>query len=301
MFEVIGLSPAEEALWQTLVDRPPATVGELGDAGVRPALAGLVAKGLVIRLAGRPVRYSAAAPEEALEHLFRTREEQLRQARLLTRKIADRYRTGRGTTDGVIEVVHGADAVLHWWRQIHRMAQAELLGLTRPPFLTDTNPDEEDRLAAGVPYRAVYDLSVLELPGRLDAIAEFVQKGEQVRIGNVPIKALVADDRIGMVSLQHPATVDAALVVHSSSLLALLRTLFERIWAAAVPFGSDSREPDTERLLTLLAAGMTDAAIARQFGWHLRTVQRRVRGIMSELGVRTRFQAGLQAARRGWL
>ncbi|MFS8095607.1 hypothetical protein LFM09_00545 [Lentzea alba] len=231
----------------------------------------------------------------ALEQLFLAREQQLRQARLLTREIADRHRQGR-----LVEVVHGEEAVLRWWRQIHRAARAELLGLTRPPFLTSSNPDEEDRLAAGVGYRAIYDHSVLELPGKLDGIAEFARRGEQVRIGAVPVKALLADDRIGLLAL-HPDTIDAALVVHSSSLLAVLRTLFERIWAAAVPFGTDAGEADTERLLTLLAAGMTDAAIARQFGWHLRTVQRRVRGLMSELGVRTRFQAGLQAARRGWL
>ncbi|MEV6236850.1 hypothetical protein [Lentzea sp. NPDC051838] len=229
----------------------------------------------------------------ALEQLFLAREEQLRQARVLTREIADRHRPRQ-----LVEVVQGAEAVLQWWRQIHRLARSELLGLTRPPFLTSGDPDEQEW--TGVPYRAIYDHSVLELPGKLDVIAEFARRGEQVRIGAVPVKALLADDRIGLLSL-HPDTTDAALVVHSSSLLAVLRTLFERIWAAAVPFRADAPDPDNERLLTLLAAGMTDAAIARQFGWHLRTVQRRVRGIMSDLGVRTRFQAGLQAARRGWL
>ncbi|MGD0557044.1 MAG: hypothetical protein ABSA93_18950 [Streptosporangiaceae bacterium] len=47
--------------------------------------------------------------------------------------------------------------------------------------------------------------------------------------------------------------------------------------------------------------GLTDAAIARHLGAHLRTVQRRVRGLLDRLGAATRFQAGLQAVRRGWL
>jgi DNA-binding NarL/FixJ family response regulator len=34
---------------------------------------------------------------------------------------------------------------------------------------------------------------------------------------------------------------------------------------------------------------------------HPRTVQRRVRELLDRLGAGTRFQAGLQAVRRGWL
>ncbi|GLZ29844.1 hypothetical protein Lesp02_20340 [Lentzea sp. NBRC 105346] len=291
MFEILGLTPAEERLWQTLVDRPPATARELG-ANVHGTLAALCAKGLAIRLSGRPVRYTAAAPDEALDALFRAREEELRQARVLTGQLVDRYRSRRASPGEVVEVVRGSDAVFHRWRQIQRTARAELCGLHRPPFLTEPAPDE-----IRVPSRTVYDHSVAEMPGMLDRIAELVESGEQARIGSVPVKALLADDRIGMISL---ATTDSVLVVHASALLTALRTLFDRIWASSTPLAG-SEGTDNRRLLTLLAAGLTDQAIARQFGWHLRTVQRRVRRIMAELGVRTRFQAGLQAGRRGWL
>jgi DNA-binding NarL/FixJ family response regulator len=54
-----------------------------------------------------------------------------------------------------------------------------------------------------------------------------------------------------------------------------------------------------QQLLALLAAGLTDQAIARKLGVALRTVERRVRRMMDGLGARTRFQAGLQAAARG--
>jgi DNA-binding NarL/FixJ family response regulator len=58
---------------------------------------------------------------------------------------------------------------------------------------------------------------------------------------------------------------------------------------------------DESALLGLLAAGLTDGAIARHLGTHPRTVQRRVRDLLDRLGAGTRFQAGIQAARRGWL
>jgi len=55
------------------------------------------------------------------------------------------------------------------------------------------------------------------------------------------------------------------------------------------------------RLLSMLAAGYKDRAIARALGVTERTVGRRIQEMMQSLQAGTRFQAGLQAARRGWL
>jgi DNA-binding NarL/FixJ family response regulator len=49
----------------------------------------------------------------------------------------------------------------------------------------------------------------------------------------------------------------------------------------------------------LLAAGLKDEAIARQLGVSLRTIHRRTGDLLDRLGARTRFQAGMQAARQG--
>ncbi|HEX5861291.1 MAG TPA: helix-turn-helix domain-containing protein, partial [Nocardioides sp.] len=60
--------------------------------------------------------------------------------------------------------------------------------------------------------------------------------------------------------------------------------------------------PELRRfLLQQLAAGAKDEQIARVLGISLRTVRRRVADLLSELGVDTRFQAGAEAVRRGWL
>nr|WP_233226228.1 helix-turn-helix transcriptional regulator [Amycolatopsis sp. CA-126428] len=59
---------------------------------------------------------------------------------------------------------------------------------------------------------------------------------------------------------------------------------------------------DRERqLLTLLTAGYTDESAAVRLGISVRTVRRLVSGIMNRLGARSRFQAGVKAADRGWL
>lgn len=59
-------------------------------------------------------------------------------------------------------------------------------------------------------------------------------------------------------------------------------------------------ESDRE-LLALLGIGLKDEAIARRMRIGSRTVQRRIRRLMDMTGVRTRFQVGVEAARRGWL
>ena len=54
-------------------------------------------------------------------------------------------------------------------------------------------------------------------------------------------------------------------------------------------------------MLKLLDAGLKDEAIARQLGVSMRTARRRISSLIAKLGVGTRFQAGLEAARHGLL
>ena len=53
------------------------------------------------------------------------------------------------------------------------------------------------------------------------------------------------------------------------------------------------------RVLALLSAGAADSTVARQLGISQRTVERDIRKMMDDLNATTRFQAGVQAARRG--
>ena len=53
--------------------------------------------------------------------------------------------------------------------------------------------------------------------------------------------------------------------------------------------------------LLQLTEGAKDEQIARTLGISLRTVRRRIADLLSELGADSRFQAGVEAVRRGWL
>jgi DNA-binding CsgD family transcriptional regulator len=256
----------------------------------------------------------------ALEVLVRAREQQLQQVRLETVRLARRFRAGRGSPspEEIVEVVTTRDATLQRWEQLQRSARREVRSFDRPPYATNVliNDAERDGLAAGISFRAVYAREGLELPGRLEATQRLVAAGEQARVAaGLPVKMFLADDTMGLVPLERPGradsadSADSALVIHSSSLLDTLSALFEAIWASAVPIRFGDNEPEAAYddgrqrrvLLGMLAAGLTDEAIGRQLGWHPRTVQRHVRRLMTDLGAQTRFQAGLQAAKRGWL
>lgn len=64
------------------------------------------------------------------------------------------------------------------------------------------------------------------------------------------------------------------------------------------------RVPPPEHLLPVvqqLLTGATDLTASRQLGLSPRTYSRRVSELLEYLGVESRFQAGVEAARRGWL
>src|SRR5215472_3750654 len=320
MLDAVGLSTEQQAVYLALLEASPATAAQLRDrlpgARIRPAIAALEAAGLVSRLTGVPARYQPAPPDMALEILVRAREQELQQVRLETARLAERFRAGRGSArpEEVVEVVTTRDATLQRWQQLQRSARREVRSFDRPPYATNVliNDAERDGLAAGISFRAVYAREGLELPGRLEATQRLMAAGEQARVtADLPVKMFLADDAIGLITLERPDradSADSALVIHSSSLLDTLSALFEAIWATAVPIrfgdedtGAAGADDDQRMLLGLLAVGLTDEAIGRQLGWHPRTVQRHVRRLMTELGAQTRFQAGLQAVRRGWL
>jgi DNA-binding NarL/FixJ family response regulator len=63
----------------------------------------------------------------------------------------------------------------------------------------------------------------------------------------------------------------------------------------------DSPTLDERNLLQRMADGSTDESIARRLGISDRQVRRRIARLLQRLGVSSRFAAGAEAVRRGWL
>jgi DNA-binding CsgD family transcriptional regulator len=160
-----------------------------------------------------------------------------------------------------------------------------------------------DIVASGRASRAIYPVRVLhDAP---DQLAARVRAGEQVRVlPELPTRLLVIGDSHAVVP-EPLGLADLPLtVVHQPGLVGSLRLWFEELWGrAAVPTleGAEPRVDLRLFLLEQLAAGARDEQIARKLGISLRTVRRRVADLMTELGADSRFQAGVEAARRGWI
>ena len=167
--------------------------------------------------------------------------------------------------------------------------------------------EEPSRGAGGIvlDMASVYDSRVLELPDAVTVLEARERGGERFRLAtSVPFSCVIVDEAAAIVDVSafDPTGFGSALVRARAMVLALIG-LFDHLWTLGSPLqrvGSGTAAEQRDQLiLSLLAAGAPDATIARQTGVSQRTVERRVRALMDQLGAGTRFQAGVQAGRRG--
>ncbi|GAA2140760.1 LuxR family transcriptional regulator [Kitasatospora kazusensis] len=310
-FAGLGLGSTEEEVYLHLLSTSGGSVQQLGSRlGLTPeqvvdALEGLSGNGLVDCPPGQPPVWSAVPPDVALEELLLRREIELRRARGRIAELVRTYRRGRPDSGAgeLVEVITGRESIAELWRTLQLGVRKQLLILDRQPHIRRSDPETELAvLRRGVSVRVVYESRVLREPERLAEIRTFVHAGEQARVlPGLPLKLALVDDRWALLPVSAGSELQSVLLVRPSSLLDALFGMFELYWSQAVrmPTADSGAAPvDRHRqLLALLAAGLTDESIARQMGVSPRTVQRWVRELMDRFGARTRFQAGIQAAR----
>ncbi len=311
----VGIDDLDERVYRFLLTRPSATPAEVATelklTGRRAnrALTALRGRGLITQLSGRPRRYAMTDPEPAIAALIRQRSGELAVAREAASALSAVFHATQRIENrgGPIELLPGSAELGRWFVRLQQQAREEMLVLDRPPYaLAATNPVEPGLLADGLAWRAIYAPEALEQPGAMEEVAELARLGEQGRVlPDLPIKLAIADRRLAMMPLHFDLATAPVALIRESLLLDALICLFEQFWERAVPIGPDQPDAelgDTDRtLITLLTAGLTDTAIARQMGWSTRTMRRRVSAIFDQLSVSNRFQAGVQATRRGWI
>lgn len=155
----------------------------------------------------------------------------------------------------------------------------------------------------GVILRSIYDVQCLPVMNRL--IEDSIALGEDARIFNgVPIKMIMVDAARAMLPLDRTGT-RGALLIESAPIINALDCLFEFIWERAIPYSatenSNTLTPLEQRVLTQLATGSKDEAVAQRLNVTVRTVRRHITSAVNKLGAENRFAAGVLAARRGWI
>lgn len=318
MLTKLGATPAEDRVYRFLVTAVSAPECEIADAtglsedDVRTALESLIRRGLVERMPDSPSRFVAASPG-VVESMISERLAELRTAQETLDGLASHYRANSLAREagGVFEIMRGQDALRQCSISLLSSAHSEVLNLIKPPLIA-VKPNEQIGPAKSVRNRIVYETAALE-PAILGALRAGLCDGDEAKVHTkLPIKMLVADQSVALLPLVQHDTTPIGVLVRESALLDALLTLFEYVWATAIPLhigngGSNGSSngslfsDDDREVLSLLLAGLSDEAIAMHRKTSVRTVQRKVRALMQAANVRTRMQLAWEAARHDWV
>jgi DNA-binding CsgD family transcriptional regulator len=260
-------------------------------------------------------RVEVVPPDISLPALALDYERRARETRSAAHELAQVYFQARSATRtpdlGTVRILNSmdeiaavtAEAVAAGTEQIRTFRS--LSPRTRALFASPVHSHEEPtRGLSGkiLDYTTVYDTKVLEIDGALEILEARERGGERFRFtSSVPFSAVIVDQSAAIVDVSafDPSGFGSALIRARPMVLAL-GALADHLWDLGSPLsiGGLATERRDQLILALLAAGAPDATIARQAGVSQRTVERRVRALMDQLGAGTRFQAGVQAARR---
>lgn len=179
----------------------------------------------------------------------------------------------------------------------------------KPTDMEASKPLNQLALERGVAIRCIYQDGFRNDQGTLAYARWLTELGAQVRtMPLVPQNLVIVDREVALLprTPEHPA--DGAVEVRAPGIVAALSDYFDAVWARSDPFGTPVANPRdgdvtamTRQLLALLATGVTDESAAHRLGLSARTVRRLVARAMDDLGAASRFQAGVAAARRGWI
>lgn len=324
MLHLLGLSKTAETVYLSMLRHPKHRVAGLAaDTGLREAdlRAALDELGQLALLrpsddvAGgvRPVSPSVglASLLASMEADVAMRQAQVETARAAIAVIAADHQMEQSGEGAV--VLQGIDAVRARLEELQRSAQFECLSLNpggahRPDARAAATPLNEEALRRGVAIRAICRDSFRNDSGTLAYVHWLTHHGGRMRtVPIVPLQMVVIDRKAVVLPLNPQQPRDGALEVRSPGVVALAQALFEQLWNVAAPFGESAQEDDhgltpmERQLLEIIAAGGTDEVAARSLAVSLRTIRRMMASLMERLEATSRFQAGAQATKRGWI
>jgi DNA-binding CsgD family transcriptional regulator len=250
------------------------------------------------------------AEDSVLDDMLRVFDEQTAALRRTAIGLYEKRQGSVPEDSNPVELLVSDAAMRSRFEAMNKQVRRGFRSLVQPPYVQapeEVLDREVEMLRSGIRVQVIMGPEMLDDPAVLSATMETIKAGEETRIlPAVPMRMRIVDSDSALIAL--PGS-PVHLFVHRSPLLDGLIALFGALWRVATPLPQsidrtargNARIAGDRAVLTLLAAGATDAAIARHLDISLRTAQRRISEIMAALGAETRFQAGIQAARRGWL
>lgn len=318
-----GLSPEATAVYRAMLNDPnmrPEDLAEwlaLPQRTVRKALDRLTELELLV--AAGSGDHQLAPPGPGLTSLLYEAEEQLRQrqreiaaTRDAIAAIVTAHAQRMPDTEAMVRL-DGLTAVRQRLTELVQVAVTDfmLFSPARAFRLASITVDDEfsfAALAGTVRFRSLHQDSYRNDAETLAFAQRMADLGGDVRtVPVVPMPIAVMDRQIALLPISSADTQLGAFEVHAGGMLAAVCALFEQLWQAANPLhqplrrNRDGLTAQEVEVLRLLATGLTDEAVARKLGLSARTVRRTIASLSERLSANSRFQAGVQAARRGWI
>ncbi|MFJ6540938.1 helix-turn-helix domain-containing protein [Streptomyces sp. NPDC091385] len=326
MLTALGLDPVAEAVYRAMLAQRANGVAELAARlelaadDVRRALDRLSELSLVRHSHETPDALHAVSPEVGLELLLARQQAEVaaQQQRVATSRaaaaqlIAEHAALRPFAAPGV-EQLTGIDEIRDRLARLTRQVVGEVMTLApdgehTPQSIAAARPLNSSLLERGVRLRTVYLESVRNSPHTQEYLEWLSGRGGEIRTtATLPTRLIIIDRKHAVIPLSSDDSAAGAMVLSGQGTLTALCALFDGIWQSAKPLGENGRRgpeglTDTEEAaLKLLADGHTDEAIAKRLGVSHRTARRIATGLMHRLDARSRFEAGVRAAQRGWL
>jgi len=322
--EILGLDGLSESVYRALLADPDADLVVLAGrlaadtADVRRAVGRLIELSLVRQRPGGRLSVPGN-PEVALDAMLSLeqaelsrRERQLLEARAELSRLVHASDSGPGSVREVRRLTDIGQVVEMLQEVAQRCYQEMLSVLPGEPVPEAQLPaalrHELALLDRGVRCRLLYARDQLESAPMREHMSTLRQHGAEVRIADtLPHRLVVFDRTVSFLPVDPQRPESGALFVRELAITANLVTLFESLWVAAVDLdraaemGGPGASAFDRAVLMLMSSGVKDEAAARQLSVSDRTYRRHVADILSRLGASSRFQAGVEAVRRGWL
>lgn len=164
----------------------------------------------------------------------------------------------------------------------------------------------------GVRLRAIYPHTARSNDVLVSALETLAEHGATFRtIGEVLGPSIIFDRNTCVITVRRGDVqgkrASVTLVIRHSAVADYFAELFNAAWDRAVRYEPDQQQTaeildeTKDAVLRLMATGAKDETIARRLGMSVRSCRRHIAEVMQALGAGSRFQAGVEAERRGLL
>jgi DNA-binding CsgD family transcriptional regulator/sugar-specific transcriptional regulator TrmB len=321
----LGIDALQEAAYRALLADASRGVPELAalvraeEAAIRESLAGLARMGVIRHCQNAPAGFVPNDPSVAIGELIERQEDETlrrhRRVSAIRAELANLTELHRGRAAGeatVLETLARPHDVRERLAELSFFTRSSVWAIQPAgPHSRASRADaarlDLRSLRRGVDMRIIYDIAVLNGEHNLTWLRQRVTSGAQIRVRQGPLQRLIImDEQVAVIQADPADSRRGALIVRHGGLLNGLLELFRLSWDDSQEVRLDdgagqALTADDRVVLDLLASGATDEIAARKAGISVRHFRRRVARMMEQLRADSRFQAGVMAARHGWI